>query len=197
MQFNTTTLMAEQLSIGIGGLFWITLILLNITHPHYYFSSLEDFLKLISLQNLLFLFPIVYLMGILIDRICDKLLKSLSNKLRKQYFPTTENFYKARNIIYLSNCSIKTLFEYNRSRIRICRGWIFNSLMIALFLPFYAYRSKLVSVPITVALEILFCLLAILCYFSWKDYFKEELNALKIQAPEIIKIENWSNEVCC
>jgi ABC-type multidrug transport system fused ATPase/permease subunit len=87
-----------------------------------------------SLAIALFLLPLIYSVGIVTDRFIDNILGSwIMPKLNLKYFPDDKYGYiRARTQIYVQSESLKSVFEYSRTRIRILRGWLFNSLLIGI-----------------------------------------------------------------
>jgi cbb3-type cytochrome oxidase subunit 3 len=87
-----------------------------------------------SLAIALFLLPLIYSVGIVTDRFIDSLLGQwFMPDLNKKYFPEEKYGYmRARTQVYVQSESLKSVFEYSRTRIRILRGWLFNSLLIGI-----------------------------------------------------------------
>ncbi|MGW5823039.1 hypothetical protein [Streptomyces noursei] len=72
-----------------------------------------------------------YALGILIDRAADAALTPVRRRLRTQSFPTSAAYAQAR--LRLGEIPVLAArADYARSRLRICRGWMFNSILLTL-----------------------------------------------------------------
>lgn len=75
----------------------------------------------------LLLSAIVYVLGIVFDRIADQLADGRDKKNRAIFFEKDkESYSKIRNELYDKSDAVKQLFDYTRSRLRICRAWFFT-----------------------------------------------------------------------
>lgn len=70
-----------------------------------------------------------YALGIAVDRAADYLLTSPRRRLRGRYFPTSSAHNEARKAI-LDTPHLVAMSDYARSRMRICRGWFLNCLLL-------------------------------------------------------------------
>lgn len=162
---NTTELFVEIIIIGIGALGWIFTIILSVFgHEWFPWDSLASFS---------FLLPIIaltYVLGIIFDRFSDLIFSQWSNKLIKEYFNTKESYFLARTFIYThASEQIIDLFEYGKSRIRITRAWVLNSLGYIVFpsiliwinksligeytFPIFAFNTAFWAITFTLALN--------------------------------------------
>lgn len=72
-----------------------------------------------------------YALGILLDRAADTALAAVRRRLRTQSFPTSSAYAQAR--LRLAEVpALAARADYARSRLRICRGWMFNSILLTL-----------------------------------------------------------------
>ncbi|MEU3290417.1 hypothetical protein [Streptomyces longwoodensis] len=72
-----------------------------------------------------------YALGILIDRAADTVLAPARRRLRTQFFSTSAAYAQAR--LKLSEIpALVARADYARSRLRICRGWALNSILLTL-----------------------------------------------------------------
>jgi hypothetical protein len=127
-RLQTTNLFVELVVIGIGGALWLGLTVLTIFG--YSWVPIEE---LTSLPGLIPALAVIYLLGILIDRVADGVFEPVTKRLASQVFPSHDEYERARNLVYASE-ALRNLAEYSRSRMRICRGWILNSALTAVSL---------------------------------------------------------------
>ncbi|MEN0068580.1 MAG: hypothetical protein AAGA48_41065 [Myxococcota bacterium] len=87
----------------------------------------------------LFLVPLVYLLGLIVDRVSDMSL-SWSERLhgRRVYSALIKSgqtwpavFHADHRLVRMKSEELTQVLNYARSRIRICRGWVVNGSMIA------------------------------------------------------------------
>ena len=97
---------------------WIGLLLMTI------FGINELVLQtLVSPVILVVTLSIVYVLGIVTNRIADVIFESLfAAKIRRQWFAGLEDYYQARMKLFEHEQLASELLEYGRSRLRICRG---------------------------------------------------------------------------
>ena len=122
---GTTELFVELIVIGIGAFTWITLATFSIFG--YTWIPREEFFSVSSLIPFL---SLVYIAGIVTDRIADILFEAIwIPRLQKKYYSSSAAARDDRRLIYSSNEYLANLIEYGRSRLRICRGWAFNAVL--------------------------------------------------------------------
>lgn len=125
---NTTDLFVEIIIIGIGGLIWLSLLILSFLGHQW-----VPWDKAVSLTSLIPFLAITYILGIAVDRISDQIFSGWDKDLRKTEFSSNEEYHFARNYIYTyASEKVIDLFEYGKSRIRISRAWSINFILIAL-----------------------------------------------------------------
>jgi hypothetical protein len=125
---STTNLFVELVVIGVGTLAWIVLLVLALFGWNW--VPVE---QLFSPTAVIPLLAVVYLLGIITDRLADALFdRWWSPRLRQAEFPRHEDYHQARHEILMRSERLAELLEYGRSRLRICRGWSLNALLIAL-----------------------------------------------------------------
>ena len=80
----------------------------------------------------LFLLPIIYTTGIMVDWVVDLFLgRYFIPKINEQVFKgDRQGYMRARTLIYYRSDNLKSVFEYSRVRIRILRAWMLNSFLI-------------------------------------------------------------------
>ncbi|MBZ5555378.1 MAG: hypothetical protein LAO21_21935 [Acidobacteriia bacterium] len=123
---TTTTLFVELVVIGLHSILWIGLLVL--TFAGYQNPAWE---KLLTLNLAVPALGVTYVLGIVIDRLCDLACISKDHRLRKvhplEHLPPflTMRFY----ILNKSKDTYEQL-EYTRSRLRIARAAILNFAMM-------------------------------------------------------------------
>lgn len=110
---------------------------------------------------------LAYALGILIDRAADTALTTVRRRLRSQSFPTSAAYAQAR--LKISEMpELAALADYARSRLRVCRGWILNSIMLTLAIDLALWRYSVEDRPLLVATAtVLGTLAALGFYLSW------------------------------
>ncbi|MFE3884905.1 hypothetical protein ACFXPQ_18695 [Streptomyces lydicus] len=108
-----------------------------------------------------------YALGILIDRAADTALAPVRRRLRTQSFPTSAAYAQAR--LKISEMPVLAArADYARSRLRVCRGWILNSILLTLATDLALWRYPVHHRPLLVATAtVLGVLAAIGFYLSW------------------------------
>ncbi|WP_436988145.1 hypothetical protein [Streptomyces sp. enrichment culture] len=72
-----------------------------------------------------------YALGILIDRAADTVLAPVRRRLRARSFPNSSAYAQAR--LRLAEIpALAARADYARSRLRICRGWMLNTILLTL-----------------------------------------------------------------
>ncbi len=133
----TTNLFVELIVIGVGAASWVTLCILAL-----FGVETIPVASAASYPVLVVLLPFVYLLGIISDRIADFLFDKLfSGSLRLRYFKETRAYQDARRLVLSSSGRLADMHDYGRTRIRICRGWSLNAVLIAAALQFWLRTS--------------------------------------------------------
>jgi hypothetical protein len=70
-----------------------------------------------------------YALGIVVDRGADYLLTHPRRRLRRRHFASNASYDRARRAI-VGDPHIAAMADYARSRMRICRGWLINCLLL-------------------------------------------------------------------
>jgi hypothetical protein len=108
-----------------------------------------------------------------------------SDDLRQPYFIEKKEYFNSRRLIFLHSERLSDLLEYGRSRLRICRGWAFNSIFIAVSLNTFLWSnfSSRSSVVMFSLVGTLFALLfGFAAWYSWKRLVNNEYLKIKEQA---------------
>lgn len=156
---KTTNFFIELLVIGIGAIVCIILGMYTL------FDFDLSYFK--SLSNPLFVFPIsaiIYVLGIVFDRIFDVLTEKFDKKIRAKFLSDAE-YNTVRGIYYDDSPSVQQIFDYSRSRIRISRSWMFYFMILALLsliLYFIKGNGQILAV------SIFLFLLSVASVFAWR-----------------------------
>lgn len=124
---STTSLFVELVVIGVGAAVWLALAVLSVFGCAWLPPPSS-----IALPALVPALALMYVLGIVVDRIADDLFQPWDGRLRWKRFRAADDYQRARTIVYDQSDSLRDWFQYNRSRLRICRGWVINSLLCIL-----------------------------------------------------------------
>ncbi|MFE2914232.1 hypothetical protein [Kitasatospora indigofera] len=110
-----------------------------------------------------------YALGILTDRAADTLLAPVRRRLRTRSFPSTSTYAQAR--LRLAEIPVfAAQADYARSRMRICRGWLVNTVALTLTanlaLARYSFEHRLL---VTAGASALGLLTAVGFYRAWRS----------------------------
>jgi len=181
---STTNLFVELIVIGVGALAWFVLAILSIFGYEWLLALPAD--KSAALFAAIPLLAFTYLLGIITDRLSDGLFEKLwTDDLRNDYFDERVDYYNARRIVLTKSERLAELLEYGRSRLRICRGWAFNAILIVLALNLFIWLRLPETAPrlaLTIAGSIIFLLIAWSCQYAWKKLSHSEYRKVKEQA---------------
>ncbi|WP_326647259.1 hypothetical protein [Streptomyces sp. NBC_01750] len=108
-----------------------------------------------------------YALGILIDRAADTVLAPVRRRLRTQSFPTSSAYAQAR-LTLTGIPALAARADYARSRLRICRGWMFNSILLTVATDLALWRYPVEHRFLLLATAtVLGTLAAVGFYLSW------------------------------
>jgi hypothetical protein len=117
---------------------------------------------------------VAYIFGIMIDRIGFGLFGRLEQRNRNAIVPADDlvSVEDKERFILLTSEALSLQLTYNRSRMRICRSWTINFLLIAIASGLWAMRVNLTPSLFLPALSLV---LAVLSMFVWlklsRDYY--------------------------
>jgi len=155
---NTTLLFAELLIIGLQASLWLFVLMLVVFGVNWLQAlatiGLADWQTVIVVIAL----SIIYVIGIIVDRLADFAFTAWDRKMRNRIFPNAPlpigvmRFQLGKDNEYLNR-----QFEYTRSRIRISRASILNFVLTTIFGVWLIIQLQFPSPPektkfITVAL---------------------------------------------
>ncbi len=180
---RTTALFVELLVIGVGAYAWVGLVVALI----FGLSTGALWQVAGSLPWAVPALGVIYLLGILTDRLADKVFALFwADRERRKEFESAEDYYRARDSVTAASERFSELFEYSRSRQRICRGWALNSLLLWIAaLALLLARSPLSGDGLTRVLvggTTLAWILSIACWSTWRSMYRTELVRLKAQS---------------
>ncbi|MGW6739371.1 hypothetical protein ACWGDX_01290 [Streptomyces sp. NPDC055025] len=108
-----------------------------------------------------------YALGILVDRAADTALAPARRRLRAQSFPTSAAYAQAR-LKLAEFPSLAARADYARSRLRICRGWVLNSILLTLATDLALWRFPVEHRPLLFGTTTVLGILAVVgFYLSW------------------------------
>lgn len=194
---NVTALFVELLMVGIGTATWLALFLAAILGYRFDTVILTDNKALIGT-----LVAVVYVLGIVMDRLIRGLFTSTVEARAKQRVFTEERIRHVKTLaphldehnlsmelekfIRAHSQSLAGKVDYNRSRLRICRAWVLHFLLIGF--SFVCWNARVDALPWTttgwlLGVDILFlwltwratCLLA-------EDHQKDLIESFEIVA---------------
>jgi hypothetical protein len=126
---TTTHLFVELLVIGFGAVAW--LFLFGAAIFGYHPAGLDP--RVVSWTTLFPLLSIVYVLGILLDRVADWIFEPFDARHREKYFGADKDaYFHARRTLVTKGPALWEHLEYGRSRLRICRGWAINFTLLLL-----------------------------------------------------------------
>jgi hypothetical protein len=183
---TTTALFVELVVIGVGAVLWVILAVLALFGYSWVTLTFEQATSVTSLVPLL---SFAYLLGIIVDRIADQVFAIPASRLRARWFAEAADYYRARDIFYLK-APTRDLAEYNRSRLRICRGWAINCAAAITALNAFVWaqlpneypRLKIASMG-----SVIFLLLCLGALNAWRELSTDAYERLKEQTKLLLE----------
>ncbi len=137
---NTTNVFVELLVIGLGALVAGLLVLgvamePGVLHPGALVeagTSLAVFVPLLAAA---------YVLGILVDRLADRVFAGWASRIRHRHFESDDAYHDARRTIVYYSEPMYRIRQYGRSRMRICRGWAVNAVLLLVPANWYVARA--------------------------------------------------------
>ncbi|MBX3037208.1 MAG: hypothetical protein KF758_09880 [Anaerolineales bacterium] len=165
---RTTELFVELIVIGIGAFCWIVLTTVGIFG--YMWIPID---QLVSIFALIPFLSFVYITGIITDRIADVIFSKLwVHKILRKYYSSPGTEIEDRRFIYSKNEYMANLMEYGRSRLRISRGWAFNSFITIIAFNFFIFSQITEG---TLQIQLLVWgnfLIGFITIFSWYSWYQ-------------------------
>jgi hypothetical protein len=188
----TTNLFVELLVIGVGAACWVGLLVLAA-----FGIELAEVELLTAYPVLMSLLALVYLLGILSDRVADVFFDKLfSRPLRDKFFSCKRDYQDARRLVLSYSDRLADMHEYGRTRIRICRGWTLNAALIALTWNVFLQAQCVNFAWFDAATRWGTCgfvSLSLVCWWSWRmlcltEYLKIRENAEFVRGQESVPV---------
>lgn len=184
---NTTSLFVELIVIGVGA--FVALLLLTLA----LFGTPTSLAPLLlSFQAWLLALPLIYLFGIVIDRLADRSFSRRweSELLREVGYDSEEEFFEHRRIVMHRSAPFSEQLDYGRSRLRICRGWVLNTILLLVsWLGFLFLQLRevdgfwgLVAYTVVVALALVWT-----SFLAWRHLAVAEYRKVRRQAEWLEK----------
>jgi hypothetical protein len=184
---KTTNLFVELVVVGTGAALSIVLFLYTFFKDNLLFGRiLSDVPKPDDLASIIPVLSVIYVLGVVVDKIAYKMFRASEDGLRRNKFVKCSEgaYYAKRHSLYTSPNTTHAIeaFEYGRSKIRICRGWALNSILLIAALGCFMIFQNGWDVLILVGI-VGFGLLASLTVWSWKTATDVELRWLERFPP--------------
>lgn len=182
---RSTSYFIELMVAGAGATVWLGLIIISLFGWDWILWEYATEAGVIIVLS-----PFVYVLGVIFDRWVDNLFDFYfkENSKNPDFLPL-EEYYYARTKVYLASEDLKNLLEYGKSRIRICRAWAFNSLMIAFFgalfimaSPHSPFADLWMKLKVSFTILIIFGVLAVLSFRVWRILSVKEAGFLRDQS---------------
>lgn len=181
---NTTNLFVELIVIGVGATLWIVLLILSL-----FGYAWVPFDGLLSLPALIPILSVIYVLGIVVDRLADALFEQIWKEglLAKVYMQANRNdqYRNDRRLLYTESDRLADLLEYGRSRLRICRGWVVNSVLILVAMNLFIWLRLEPALPrlqVSLVGSGLLFLLILGLWLSWRHLVLTDYRKTKDQA---------------
>jgi hypothetical protein len=107
------------------------------------------------------------------------------SKIRQNYYNDQKDYFADKRIINIHPGRLGDLLEYGRSRMRICRGWAFNSVFLLIFSNVFIWTQVKVESPrilISIVISFLLILLIFGNWFTWRELTKVDYRKVVSQA---------------
>jgi len=180
---SITTLYAELVVVGTGALLFVLLSFYAFFGepswiPKLSASSIESVISLIPVLS------VIYLLGIIMANVSHIIFHKLEERLRTEALakmnedvPDKMTYEQLRTELYTSPNTQNFVhdFEFRRSKVRICRGWCLNCLLIIVAL-LACFGNGRISLPTTVFWCLGQGLLAVGAFISWYTATTTELD---------------------
>ncbi|MCX5237596.1 hypothetical protein OG824_20550 [Streptomyces prunicolor] len=125
-----------------------------------------------------------YVLGIIIDRGADFLLRKPSEVCQRKHFESDADYDAARLLSYADPVA-SGKYEYSRSRMRVCRGWVLNWAALAVAFIGWAVRDPENHMGKGDEMIVIFFLLS-LClasYMAWLSIVRSTMRELAELLP--------------
>lgn len=180
---QTTNLFVELLLIGLGAAIWVLLL------AGLFGISIQDLQALAGNNEVAWIglaIGFLYVIGIVTDRIADHLMDKRNSKLLNSIYDNNyDQLVRDRAFLFKESSPLVDNMAYGRSRMRICRGWIFNLIPILILGNVYLISAGQHFVKV-LFFNIFGVLLMFGFYFAWKKLTLKEYGKLR-KISEILR----------
>ena len=192
---NTTTLYAELIVVGSGTTIFIVLFFYSLVGDASWFSKLGGLSSIESVVSLIPILSVIYLLGIINTNVGHLLFKRWEERLRKEKLGKLKREYEEvrTNLFTSADKELMEQFEFRRSKIRICRGWFINSILILIALLSYLWTGKMPEAIVWFSTVVVWLLMIGICV-SWFNATNSELEWLKSYAKQKTRTPNPDEE---
>lgn len=140
---STTSVFAELIVVGLGASVWIALLVSRIFGSDWTFN-LGKLFNIANVPTSIGLIALVYSIGIVVDEICDFASTPLAKRIRRaEGIPSEAKAWKMQAEVQQGAPEAAKHLQYMRSRLRIVRAAVPNSLLSIVFLELYVLQSEL------------------------------------------------------
>lgn len=180
---STTDLFVELIVVGLGAFSWLGLLLLAVL-------GIDLALLRAILAEPAAALPVlvlIYLLGIVTDRAADRLFNLWwVDKKQQLLYPGGQNqFHQDKTLVLAQSERFAQMYEYSRSRQRICRGWALNGFLLlitALILLFVRFSQLPNLSLLALTATVLLLGLVYSCWRAWLLMVDTELRRVQEQA---------------
>ena len=175
---SITTLYAELVVVGIGTLLFILLLFYAFFGETVWLTKFPA----TSIGAAVFLIPVlslIYLLGIIVVSVSHRIFDGFEQRLRNDVLGKI-NYDQLHTELYTS-ANVQNFvhdFEFRRSKVRICRGWYVNSVLILVAL-LACFGNGRISLTVTVFWCLACVVLAAGAFISWHIATNTELQWMK------------------
>jgi hypothetical protein len=183
---TTTALFVEILVGGVQSLIWLGLLFLIWCDP----KNLLAWFKDGSLGSSVILLLLSYSIGVVFDRMWDLVIKPIDRRIRAHFLPETGRVHQIRILLFSKDETRAYFVEYIRSRMRISRATVCNSIMmvIASVIVYIIYRKESWSSWL-VCLALFSFLMAIAAIYAYVNITTNYYKTLQQIEPYLVKKE--------
>ncbi|MCP5120408.1 MAG: hypothetical protein GY953_57165 [bacterium] len=174
---NTTHLFVELVVIGTGAMAWV--LLTTVALFGYDWIPAD---RIFTTPALVPILAVVYLFGIVTDRAADGLFERIWGRRLRMYKGNSAQYFADRHLMLSEPSPYVDFYEYGTSRLRICRGWAFNSplIMCALnLLMILQFREAPRFASIVLFGTLSLCLLSVVCWLAWRQLKSTQVKKLR------------------
>lgn len=188
---STTTLYAELVVVGTGAMVFVLLFFYAFFGNQSWFSKLAVPASIGSAFYLIPVLSVIYLLGIVIANVSHLWFQSLEERLRRESLKEFDKQYqydRLRNALYTSPTAKDLVgeFEFRRSKVRICRGWFINCILILVALTACVLLGR-IGYPVALFWIVIVTAVLLGTRVSWRTATDTELEWLRSYAEQRVQ----------